>query len=87
MVPEERCDDDPDAAALVQGWVVSARRTGRTWLRWLMVSALDRERGGSGQVDWLSVYSAVPKDDSRNASQRYTRIPASSMRTINRGSS
>ena len=58
-------EDDLEAAALVQGWIVCGKRVGRTWLRWLMVSALDHHRGGTGETDWISIYSVVPGDDPR----------------------
>jgi hypothetical protein len=68
-------DFDPHAIAAVQGWVTSVRRSGHTWLRWLMASALDREAGGSGELDWRSVYRIMPSDDSYQIWKRYTHVP------------
>jgi hypothetical protein len=72
---DDTTDCERDAIAAVQGWVASAPRSGRTWLRWLMASAIDREAGGSGEVDWLSVYNVIPNDDISRPWKCYTRMP------------
>jgi hypothetical protein len=68
-------DSERDAIAAVQGWVASAPRSGRTWLRWLMASAIEREAGASGEIDWLSVYNVIPNDDISRPRKCYSRMP------------
>ncbi len=66
---------DPTAAAAVQGWIFSVRRSGRTWLRWLMASAIARESGDSGEVDWLSVFQIIPNDHPTQTWKQYDLVP------------
>jgi hypothetical protein len=40
-----------------------------------MAAAIDREAGGSGELDWRSVYAIMPSDDSHQMWKRYTHVP------------